>query len=83
MAAVTMYIEKFGREVLIDEEHPLAIAQRAMKKKSRRAVVEDEDEEETEVEDEETEVEDEDEEETEEADVTPARRPRKKTRPRR
>jgi hypothetical protein len=28
MAAVRMYIEKFGREVLIDEDHPLAVAQR-------------------------------------------------------
>lgn len=29
MAAVLLYIAKFGREVLIDEDHPLAIAQRA------------------------------------------------------
>ena len=29
MAAVRMYIDKFQKEVLIDEDHPLAIAQRA------------------------------------------------------
>jgi hypothetical protein len=29
MAAVTMHIDKFGKEVTIDENHPLAIAQRA------------------------------------------------------
>lgn len=29
MAPVRMYVAKFGREVLIDEDHPLAIAQRA------------------------------------------------------
>jgi len=29
MGAVRMYIDKFGAEVLIDETHPLAIAQMA------------------------------------------------------
>lgn len=29
MAAVKMHIDKFGGEVTIDEDHPLAIAQRA------------------------------------------------------
>lgn len=29
MAAVRMYVDKFGAEVLIDEDHPLAVAQRA------------------------------------------------------
>lgn len=27
--AVKMYIEKFGKEVMIEEDHPLAVAQRA------------------------------------------------------
>lgn len=30
MPVVRMYIEKFGSEVLIDDEHPLAVAQRAL-----------------------------------------------------
>ena len=29
MAAVRMFISKFGREVLIDADHPLAVAERA------------------------------------------------------
>jgi hypothetical protein len=29
VAAVRLFIEKFGRVVLIDEDHPLAVAQRA------------------------------------------------------
>jgi hypothetical protein len=29
MAVVKMFVQKFGREVLIDEHHPLAIAQHA------------------------------------------------------
>lgn len=29
MTAIRMYIEKFGREVLIDKDHPLAVAQLA------------------------------------------------------
>jgi hypothetical protein len=33
MAAVKMWIDKFQREVLIDEDHPLAVAQ---KRKQRR-----------------------------------------------
>jgi hypothetical protein len=28
MAAVSMYVEKFGKVVTIDEDHPLAVAQR-------------------------------------------------------
>lgn len=28
MPAVKMFITKFGREVLIDDEHPLAVAER-------------------------------------------------------
>jgi hypothetical protein len=35
MAAVKMYIDKFDKEVLIDEDHPLAIAQQAKGKVSR------------------------------------------------
>jgi hypothetical protein len=35
-----MYIEKFGREVTIDSDHPLAVAQRAMDLKEQKAVVE-------------------------------------------
>jgi hypothetical protein len=30
--AVWMYIEKFGKEVLIEEDHPLAVAQLALDK---------------------------------------------------
>jgi len=29
MPAVKMFITKFGREVLIDDEHPLAVAEKA------------------------------------------------------
>jgi hypothetical protein len=36
MAAVTMRIDKFGKEVIIDENHPLAIAQRAKDAKPSR-----------------------------------------------
>lgn len=28
MTAVTMYVDKFEKEVIIDEDHPLAVAQR-------------------------------------------------------
>lgn len=34
MAVVTMYIEKFGREVLIDDAHPLVVAQHAANAKT-------------------------------------------------
>ena len=40
--AVTLirtYIEKFGREVLIDEDHPLAVAQRAQAQQKSAAAV--------------------------------------------
>lgn len=37
MPIVRMYIEKFRAEVVIDDEHPLAIAQRALD--AERAVV--------------------------------------------
>jgi hypothetical protein len=44
MAAVTMHIDKFGKEVLIDENHPLAIAQRAKDAKpSRKKPAEEDD----------------------------------------
>ena len=29
MTTVRMFVQKFGREVVIDEDHPLAVAQRA------------------------------------------------------
>lgn len=35
MAAVRMYIDKFGGEVLINEDHPLAVAQREKQREEK------------------------------------------------
>lgn len=43
MAAVTMYIDKFEKEVLIDETHPLAAAQRLKDAKASRKSAKDDD----------------------------------------
>lgn len=40
MPARRMYIEKFGEEVLIDEDHPLAIAQKALDAQAETETVE-------------------------------------------
>lgn len=47
MATVTMHIDKFGKEVLIDETHPLAIAQRAKDAKPSRKPADDDDDDST------------------------------------
>jgi hypothetical protein len=39
VAAVRLFIEKFGRVVLIDEDHPLAAAQRAKNAAAPKAPV--------------------------------------------
>ena len=39
LPAIWIYIEKFGREVLIDEDHPLAVAQK--QRDAERAAVSD------------------------------------------